>query len=312
MRKRPGARRAASAPSRPRRNAATTTPAPPPAPEPASELSPGGDPAPEREEPAAVPTELVERAASAADDREFDQLYREWRATGNATLRELLIDRNRKLVRFLARQFKDRGEPLDDLIQVGNIGLVNAVDRYDPAYGWKFSTFATPTIVGEIKRYFRDKGWSMKVPRRLQELNLEATKEIDRLTQELGRSPTYGEIARSLNATEEEVIEALDMAQAYDLMSLDTEASYRDDDKGDTLADQVGVVDDDLQQWWLRLDLQEAMRRVLDPRERRVVLLAFYQERSQTEIARELGISQMHVSRIQRKALLKLKDFLER
>ncbi len=266
----------------------------------------------ELEEPTKAVAEVVERASSAGDDREFDRLYREWRKAGDPAVRDQLIERNRKLVRFLARQFKDRGEPLEDLIQVGNIGLVNAVDRYDPTYGWKFSTFATPTIVGEIKRYFRDKAWSMKVPRRLQELNLEANKEVDRLTQELGRSPTYLELAQSLGASQEELIEALDMAQVYDLKSLDSEAPYDDDDKGGSMADHLGVEDHDLNNWWLRLDLQEAMRRVLDGRERRVVLMAYYQERSQTEIALDLGISQMHVSRIQRKALNKLKEFLDR
>lgn len=255
---------------------------------------------------------IEEGSTSSSDDREFDRIFRQWKKTGNPALREHLIERNRKLVRFLARQFKDRGEPLDDLVQVGSIGLINAVDRYDPSYGWKFSTFATPTIVGEIKRYFRDKGWSMKVPRRLQELNLEATKRIDRLTQELGRSPFYSEIANAVNAREDEVIEALEMAQAYELMSLDTESPYDEHENRATLSDQLGVEDLDLQNWEMHMDLQKAMEAALDPRERRVLLLVFYQERSQTEIAQKLGMSQMHVSRIQRRALAKLREYMRK
>jgi len=214
-----------------------------------------------------------------------------------------------KLVRYLARKFRDRGEPLEDLIQQGTVGLINAVDRFDLDRGVKFSTYATPTIMGEIRRYFRDRSWSMKVPRKLQELNLLANRAIDSLTHELDRSPTISEIAAAVQASEEEVIEALEMAQAYDLVSLDAEIGRAREDRGTALHEILGREDEQLAAIPDRQEIYDAMS-ILDERELRVVRYAYYDQLSQTEIAKILGISQMHVSRIQRKVVAKMKAYL--
>ena len=152
-------------------------------------------------------------------------------------LRDELVVAHLNLVRFLAVRFANRGEPLDDLIQVGTVGLLKAIDRFDLDRGVEFTTYATPTIVGEIKRYFRDKGWAVKVPRRLQELNLAVNRASDKLAIELGRSPTVGELARHLGAGEDEILEAQELGQAYNLLSLDSELSGEGDKKSQTLAD---------------------------------------------------------------------------
>ena len=158
-------------------------------------------------------------------------------------LRNELIVVHLNLVRFLAVRFANRGEPLDDLVQVGTVGLLKAIDRFDTERGVEFTTYATPTIVGEIKRYFRDKGWAVKVPRRLQELNLAVNRASDKLAIELGRSPTVAELAQHLKAGEDEILEAQELGQAYNLLSLDSEVSGDSDKKSQTLADTVGVAD---------------------------------------------------------------------
>ncbi|MCS6861333.1 MAG: SigB/SigF/SigG family RNA polymerase sigma factor [Abditibacteriales bacterium] len=238
---------------------------------------------------------------------EADALQREADA-----LRAQLIKRNERLVRFLAHKFKDKGEPLEDLIQQGMIGLINAIDRYDPDRGVKFSTYATPTILGEIKRYFRDKTWSVKVPRRIQELNLLVHRIADELTQELGRSPTLTELAQAVGASEEDVLEALEIGKAYDPISLDSESSGSDkEDTPTTLEEHVRGQDSTMENWETHLWLKDALQR-LPPRERRVVELTFFEGLSQLEIAKELGMSQMHVSRLLRKALARLREYFRR
>src|SRR5438093_12693856 len=148
---------------------------------------------------------------------EVKRLFRELRAHEDPEIRAKLIESHLGLVEYLARRFSGRGEPLDDLIQVATIGLVKAVDRFDPQREVEFSTYATPTIVGELKRHFRDKGWAVRVPRRLQELNLQLGEIISSLSQALGRSPTVAEIAQAAATTEEQVLECLDSAPAYSL-----------------------------------------------------------------------------------------------
>jgi RNA polymerase sigma-B factor len=264
------------------------------------------------EEALPEPAEPLEPAVAEVPEVDlegFDELFEEWQRTGRPELRDRLIGMHMNLVRYLARKFRDRGEPLEDLIQQGTLGLINAVDRFDLSRGVKFSTYATPTILGEIRRYFRDKGWSMKVPRKLQELNLLAGKAIDELTHELDRSPTIGEIASTVGASQEEVIEALEMAQAYALVSLDAEVGRTREDSGTALHEYLGAPDEELLQVYDRQELVAAMS-VLDERERRVVDYAYREQMSQTEIAKILGISQMHVSRIQRKALTKMREHL--
>ncbi|MBV8345209.1 MAG: SigB/SigF/SigG family RNA polymerase sigma factor [Candidatus Eremiobacteraeota bacterium] len=224
-------------------------------------------------------------------------------------LRDELIVVHLNLVRFLAVRFANRGEPLDDLVQVGTVGLLKAIDRFDLGRGVEFTTYATPTIVGEIKRYFRDKGWAVKVPRRLQELNLAVNRASDKLAIELGRSPTVAELAAHLNAGEDEILEAQELGQAYNLLSLDSEVSGEADKKSQTLADTVGVSDAGLELLEDRANLERAFR-VLSGRERVIIYLRFYESVSQTEIAKRLNVSQMHVSRLQAKALEKLRAVL--
>jgi RNA polymerase sigma-B factor len=224
-------------------------------------------------------------------------------------LREELVVAHLNLVRFLAVKFVNRGEPLDDLVQVGTVGLLKAIDRFELDRGVEFTTYATPTIVGEIKRYFRDKGWAVKVPRRLQELNLAVNRAIDKMAIELGRSPTVGELAQKLDASDEEILEAQELGQAYNLLSLDSEVAGESEKKSQTLADTVGTTDAGLALLEDRANLERAFR-VLSGRERVIIYLRFYESISQTEIAKRLNVSQMHVSRLQAKALEKLRAVL--
>jgi RNA polymerase sigma-B factor len=225
-------------------------------------------------------------------------------------LRNELVVAHLNLVRYLAVKFANRGEALDDLIQVGTVGLLKAIDRFDLERGVEFTTYATPTIVGEIKRYFRDKGWAVKVPRRLQELNISVNRAIEKLTVKLGHSPTVAELASHLGASEEDILEAQELGQAYNLLSLDTELNGEGDKKSQTLADYVGQNDAGLELLEDRANLERAFQ-VLTGRERVILYLRFYESVSQTEIAKRLNVSQMHVSRLQQKALEKLKNFLQ-
>ena len=221
-----------------------------------------------------------------------------------------LVVAHLNLVRYLAVKFANRGEALDDLIQVGTVGLLKAIDRFDLERGVEFTTYATPTIVGEIKRYFRDKGWAVKVPRRLQELNLAVNRTVEKLSVKLGRSPTVAELAETLSATEEEILEAQELGQAYNLLSLDTEFGGEGDKKSQTLADYIGMDDAGLALLEDKANLERAFE-VLSGRERVILYLRFYESVSQTEIAKRLNVSQMHVSRLQQKALEKLKTVLQ-
>jgi RNA polymerase sigma-B factor len=225
-------------------------------------------------------------------------------------LRNELVVAHLNLARYLAVKFANRGEALDDLIQVGTVGLLKAIDRFDLERGVEFTTYATPTIVGEIKRYFRDKGWAVKVPRRLQELNLAVNRAIEKLNVKLGHSPTVAELAEHLGASEEDVLEAQELGQAYNLLSLDTELNGDGDKKSQTLADYVGQNDSALDLLEDRANLERAFE-VLSGRERVILYLRFYESVSQTEIAKRLNVSQMHVSRLQQKALEKLRAFLK-
>ncbi|UCH36662.1 MAG: SigB/SigF/SigG family RNA polymerase sigma factor [Armatimonadota bacterium] len=249
------------------------------------------------------------RKAKQPTHQEVERLFRELKRTGDPRLRERLIQMHLNLVRFLARKFANRGEPTDDLVQVGNIGLINAVDRFDPERGIRFATYATPTIVGEIKRYFRDRGWAIKVPRRLQEINLAANKAIDSLVQRFDRSPTVAEIAQSVGTTEEETIEAIELGHMYELVSLDSEAGQPDDESHTVLADYVGEDDSLFDEIGARSSLVDALKR-LPERERQIIELRFFRNMSQTDVAQRLGISQMHVSRLQQKALARLREFV--
>jgi RNA polymerase sigma-B factor len=225
-------------------------------------------------------------------------------------LREELVVAHGNLVRFLAMKFSNRGESIEDLVQVGMLGLIKAIDRFDVDRGVEFTTYATPTILGEIKRHFRDKGWALKVPRRLQELNLTVNKALEKLTMELGHSPTVAELAQHLHATQEEILEAQELGQAYNLLSIDTEHSGESEGKSHTLSDYVGKNDPALELFEDRANIEKALKE-LAPRERVIIYLRFYESVSQAEIAKRLSCSQMHISRLQARALEKLRLVLQ-
>jgi RNA polymerase sigma-B factor len=218
--------------------------------------------------------------------------------------RDRLVTLHLPLVEHLARRFRNRGEPYDDLVQVATIGLIKAIDRYDPERGVEFSTYATPTIVGEIKRWFRDKGWAIRVPRRLQELRLAIGSATATLTQDLGRSPTVSELAQQIGATEDEILEGLESASAYSTLSLDAP----DGVDGDTPAvlSNLGKEDEALVDVENRESLKPLLSELTD-RERRILMLRFFAGMTQSQIAGEIGISQMHVSRLLARTLAKLR-----
>jgi RNA polymerase sigma-B factor len=242
-------------------------------------------------------------------EEEAERLFLEYKASGDLSIRERLVLMHENLVRFLAAKFANRGEPLEDLVQVGTIGLINAIDRFEPERGTKFSTYATPTIVGEIKRHFRDRAWNLKVPRWMQELNLQVMKANEQLSQRLGRSPTIAEIADHVGASEAETLEAMELGNAYETVSLDTKLSFEGEIAPLTLNDSIGVDDMSLLKIEQYDDLKAAVE-CLDNREKLIIYLRFFHDLSQTEVALRLNISQMHVSRLQHKALRRLKELL--
>jgi RNA polymerase sigma-B factor len=224
-----------------------------------------------------------------------------------ARIRGYLVELHLPLVEYLARRFRNRGEWLDDLTQVATIGLIKSIDRFDLERGVEFSTYATPTIVGEIKRHFRDKGWAVRVPRRLQELKLSLTKAIGDLAQREGRAPTVSELAAHLQMSEEEVLEGLESANAYSTVSLDAPDSG--DEDAPAVADSLGMVDDALEGVEYRESLKPLLEQ-LPPREKKILLLRFFGNMTQSQIAAELGISQMHVSRLLARTLTQLREGL--
>ncbi len=252
------------------------------------------------------PEELEQRF----DRERTRELFRLFGKTRDAHTRDELVLAHLNLARYLAVRFANRGEQLDDLIQVGTLGLIKAIDRYDADRGVEFTTYATPTIIGEIKRYFRDKGWAVRVPRRLQELNLAVNRAMETAAVELGRSPTVADLAKRLDASEEEIIEAQELGQMYNLLSIDSELAAPSDAKAATLLDYVGHEDPQLESLEDRANLEQAFS-ALDPRERVILYLRFFENMSQAEVAKRLGVSQMHVSRLQQRALLKLKRELK-
>jgi RNA polymerase sigma-B factor len=225
-------------------------------------------------------------------------------------VRARLIELYIPLAEYLARRFRNRGEQLDDLIQVANLGLIKSVDGFDAGRGAAFTSYAIPMIVGELKRHFRDKGWDVRVPRRLQELRLEITKVSGELAQDLGRSPTVADLAVRLNVSEEDIIEGLDCGQAYRAMSLDAPVGGEGGDTGQNgLVDLLGDVDHDLE----NIENREALRPLiarLPRREQKIIAMRFFGNMTQSQIAAELGISQMHVSRLLAQALRALREAL--
>src|SRR3990172_3586708 len=237
-------------------------------------------------------------------------LFVKFAESRDPAIREELVLSHSSLAAYLARKFANRGEPLEDLTQVAHIGLLKAVDRFDPARGIEFSTYATVTIVGEVKRHFRDKVWAGRIPRRLRELNNSLMKSVELLSQRLGRSPTIPEIAEETGVPFEEVVEALELGRAYNPASLDAELAEGAEDHGTSLMDYLGGEDPELVRLEDRHTLEDALQN-LPERQHEILRLRYYEAMSQADIARKLGISQMHVSRIQRDALKRLRELIE-
>ena len=233
-------------------------------------------------------------------------LLRRYHEEGDLAAREQLIEQYMSLVRSLARRYSYRGEQLDDLVQIGAIGLIKAIDRFDLDRGVELTTYATPNIIGEIKRHFRDKGWSVRVPRGLQELNVQLSKLIEELTVELGRSPTIPELAKASGEEEELVVEAIESGRAYTSISLSTGGGQDDDGELDPL-ESLGVEETQYEVSEDRAVLAPGFR-VLDERERMILHLRFFKGLTQSQIAQQVGISQMHVSRLIRRALEKIRE----
>jgi RNA polymerase sigma-B factor len=240
---------------------------------------------------------------NAPDDR---LLLRRYHVEGDLAAREQLIEQYMSLVRSLARRYSYRGEQLDDLVQIGAIGLIKAIDRFDIERGVELTTYATPNIIGEIKRHFRDKGWSVRVPRGLQELNVQLSRLIEELTVELGRSPTIPELAKAAGAEEEEVLEALESGRAYSSVSLSAGGGQDEQGELDPL-ESLGAEEPEYEVSEDRAVLAPGFR-VLDERERKILHLRFFRGLTQSQIAQQIGISQMHVSRLIRRALEKIRE----
>jgi RNA polymerase sigma-B factor len=247
--------------------------------------------------------------------RRSGELFAQLRAADATDLaresaRESLVHLHLPLVEHCARRFRNRGEPFEDLVQVGTIGLIKAVDRFDLERGVEFSTYATPTIIGEIKRYFRDKGWAIRVPRRLQELRMQISTATAELTQSLGRSPTPREIAERIGCSVEEIVEGLESGNAYATLSLDASDDNDDGGGGQSMLDAIGIDDEALEQVEIRESVKPLLEQ-LPPREKRILLLRFFKNMTQSQIAAEIGVSQMHVSRLLTRTLDQLRASLE-
>lgn len=239
-----------------------------------------------------------DRSGESAED-----LFLELQRSRDPAVRDRLVALHLDLARYLARRFTSSGEPYDDLVQVASIGLVQAVDRFDPSRGVAFSTYASQTILGELKRHLRDKGWSIRAPRRLQELYIQLNQLSSRLSQELGHSPTVRELAREAGVTEEDVLEALEAGRAYRSASLDAAAT----EDGQGLIETLGAEGEGFREAEARAVLMPLIP-TLSPREQTILRLRFFEDQTQSQIADQLEISQMHVSRLLARSLTRLRE----
>jgi RNA polymerase sigma-B factor len=236
------------------------------------------------------------------DDRRLLVRYRE---SGDARAREELVERFLPLARQLARRYQRTNEPLDDLMQVASVGLVKAIDRFDPERGTAFSTFAVPTILGELKRYFRDSGWAVHVPRGMQERSMKVDQAVDQLHRKLGRTPSTREVATELDLTQEEVLEAIEVHSAYEALSLEQQRGD-DPDSGRAYVDAIATEDERYETVEYTATIEPALK-ALSARDRAILRLRFSEDLTQSEIAERIGVSQMHVSRLIRRALTRLR-----
>lgn len=265
-------------------------------------------PAPAREHKRLLRTP---RGKASWDRETTKKLFIAYKEHGDERARDQLVMNHLNLARFLASKFKNRGESLDDLVQVATLGLIKAIDRFDISRGLEFTTFATPTILGEIKRHFRDRGWSVRVPRRLQELSAKVNITTDKLTEKLQRSPSVEEIARELGVSVDEVLEAMESAHAYSAVSLDMPQDSDDDSaQAPSVLDKYISVDEELEGTDDRIVLEEAIAEFSE-REQTIIKMRFLEGYTQVEIAKKLDISQVQVSRILRKTLMKIQEKLE-
>jgi len=243
-------------------------------------------------------------------ERAEKTLLRRYHEHGDLAAREQLIEQYMSLVRSLARRYSYRGEQLEDLVQIGAIGLIKAIDRFDLNRGVELTTYATPNIIGEIKRHFRDKGWSVRVPRGLQELNVQLSRLIEQLTVQLARSSTIPELAKAAGVPEEDVLEALESGRAYSSVSLSTGGGGDDEDGDLDPLESIGTEE-------LQYEISEDWAllapgfRALDERERTILHLRFFKGLTQSQIAQQVGISQMHVSRLIRRSLEKIREEID-
>jgi RNA polymerase sigma-B factor len=255
-----------------------------------------------------------DRGNGAGDDRlrrtlTERRLFARYRGRDDQAARDALVERFLPLATRLAQRYHRGGEPLDDLVQVASVGLLKAIDRFDPARGTAFSSFAVPTIAGELKRYFRDKGWSVRVPRDLQELAVRVGRATDRLVHELGRAPTAAEISEDVGVSIEQVLEARDAAAAYRAEPLDRPCSD-DDQDGTRVVDTLGDDDPGHRQAEHSATV-ESMMSILSDREREILRLRFVEDLTQSEIGERVGVSQMHISRLLRQAVARLREAAE-
>lgn len=248
------------------------------------------------------------RVRERSDDPQ--RLLEEYARTRDIRIRDQLVKSHERMVKYLASRFgSGASTSLDDLIQVGYVGLIAAIDRFDPEKGVSFVTFAVPTILGEIKRYFRDQTWGLKAPRRLRELGLSLRKLREQLEQSLGRTPTIEEMAVAAGVSEERLLQAMDLDRIYQPASLDAHLQDENGDDKSSFWDAIGRTDPELGAIEERETLRRALGR-LDQRQREIIYCRFFEETSQAEVARRLGISQMHVSRLERQALKRLRAML--
>jgi len=237
-------------------------------------------------------------------------LFKEFSVSRDPALRDRLIDAHMNMPHFFAHRFGGKLDQKDDLLQVATLGLINAVDRYDPERGVEFTTFATVTILGEVKRYFRDKTWSVKVPRRMKDLNVVINQTIEKLSHELDHPPTYEELAKEIGCSVEEILETREAGMSYRVVSLDKEIDGEGSDGTSTLLDMIGSIDRKIDLLSDRLSLQSGLKK-LKADEKAVIYYRYFENLSQAQISKILDVSQMQVSRLQTTALSKLKGILD-
>ncbi|RVU55735.1 SigB/SigF/SigG family RNA polymerase sigma factor [Anaerosphaera multitolerans] len=242
---------------------------------------------------------------------ERKELFKEYKETNNPEIREILIEEHLYIAEILSKKYSGRGIDYDDIYQVASIGLIYAIDRYDLSKGYEFSSFATPTIIGEIKKYFRDKGWTIRVPRRIQELSKKINDAKVHLAQEYQRTPTINDIAEYLDSTPEEILESIEASKVYSPQSLDVMYDSNSDDKEVNLSDLIG----ENEKYFDKIELKDFFEKLIEDLndvEKTILVDRYFNKKTQVSIAKSLNISQMTVSRIEKKVLEKMKKEIDK